>query len=41
MLTKKSFYNNSKNKDLCGTGLVANIYDPPLRDLVNQALVVF
>ena len=39
MLTKKSFYNNSKNKDFCGTSLFANIYDIPSRDLVSQALV--
>ena len=29
-----------KKKDLCGTCLVANIYDIPSRDLVNQALVL-
>ena len=40
VLKKKVLYNTSKERDSYGTGLVANIYDIPSRNLVNQALAL-
>ena len=31
-------YNTKNEKDSCGIGLVANIYDIPSKDIVNNAL---
>ena len=35
---KKGLYNPSKEKDSCGIGLVANIYDIPSKEIIDYAL---
>ena len=37
---KKGLYNPSKEKDSCGIGLVANIYDIPSKQIVDYALKI-
>ena len=34
----KGLYSSSNEKDSCGIGLVANIYDIPSKEIINNAL---
>mgnify|MGYP003951690031 CR=1 FL=1 len=39
-IKKQGLYNPSNEKDSCGIGLVANIYDIPSRKIIDYALTI-